>query len=63
MATMNKLITFEEAATQIGVLSMLFPLPNAKNIPFEYIGFATTPVKYALTMELPWVDYAAPKFY
>ena len=32
MATRNKLITFEEAATRIGVLPTLFPPPNAKNI-------------------------------
>ena len=32
MATRNKLIAFEEAATQIGVLPMLFPLSNVKKM-------------------------------
>ena len=36
MTTRNKLITFEETGTRIGVLPTLFPRPNSKNIRILY---------------------------
>ena len=32
MATQNKLVTYEEATTQLGVLPPCYPQPNAKNL-------------------------------